>query len=132
MPIRIDLAPSVGPRAKRNSGVRVPAHSGATHIPANSGAQRISVNSGTKRTPAASRATRRSSAGRRHEARWIGVLDISEIWRVGEDWWRERPIRRTYFRLVVQDGRTVTVFHDELAATLTPSEAEGAWFEQRY
>ena len=32
-----------------------------------------------------------------------------EVWRVGEEWWRERPIRRTYFQLVVQSGQTVTV-----------------------
>jgi hypothetical protein len=59
------------------------------------------------------------------------VIDVSEVWRIGEDWWREQPIRRTYFRVVVTDGRTVTVFRDELAA-LGASEGEGAWFEQRY
>ncbi len=47
---------------------------------------------------------------------------------MGEEWWRERPIRRTYFTLVVEDGRAVTVFRDELGGL----EAGGGWFEQRY
>ena len=66
------------------------------------------------------------------EARWTAVLDISEAWRIGEDWWRERPIRRTYFRLIVDGGQAVTVFRDELAAALGTAEAPGGWFEQRY
>lgn len=66
-----------------------------------------------------------------HEARWAPVIDVSEVWRVGEEWWREAPIRRTYYRLVVEDGREVTVFRDELAAALGGS-ADGGWFEQRY
>jgi hypothetical protein len=124
MPIRIDLGVSVGPRAKRvpTSGAkRIPANSGAKRIPS-SGAKRVPVNPGGKR------------AAQEHwrEAKWTAVLDISEAWRIGEDWWRERPIRRTYFRLIVQDGRTVTVFRDELAAAFSGSEMDGGWFEQRY
>ena len=65
------------------------------------------------------------------EPRWTEVIDIAEVWRIGEEWWRERPIRRTYFTLVVEDGRSVTVFRDELNA-LGTSEAGGGWFEQRY
>lgn len=85
----------------------------------------VSVGPRAKRIPS-------SGAKRKlRETNWTGVLDISEAWRIGEDWWRERPIRRTYFRLVVQGGQAVTVFRDELAAALAPSEANGGWFEQR-
>jgi hypothetical protein len=65
------------------------------------------------------------------EPRWTEVIDIAEVWRIGEEWWRERPIRRTYFTLVVEEGRSVTVFRDELGA-LGSLEAGEGWFEQRY
>jgi hypothetical protein len=66
------------------------------------------------------------------EARWTAVLDVIEVWRIGEEWWRERPIRRTYFTVVLKEGRSVTVFRDELAATLAGPGTDGGWFEQRY
>ena len=75
------------------------------------------------------RTSRSALLGTAADARWTGVLDVSEVWRIGEEWWRERPIRRTYFRVVVTDGRTVTVFRDELGAF---GEGSGGWFEQRY
>jgi hypothetical protein len=62
------------------------------------------------------------------EGRWVAVLDVAEVWRVGEEWWRERAIRRTYFTVVVEEGRSVTVFRDELAVL----GDGGGWFEQRY
>ena len=64
------------------------------------------------------------------DVRWTEVLDVGEVWRIGEEWWREQPIRRTYFRVVVEDGRGVTVFRDELAVALGGDA--GGWFEQRY
>ncbi|MDA0350906.1 MAG: hypothetical protein O3A10_01690 [Chloroflexi bacterium] len=66
------------------------------------------------------------------DARWIAVLDVAEVWRIGEEWWREQPIRRTYFHVVVEGGRGVTVFRDELAVALGGHEAGGGWFEQHY
>ncbi len=74
-----------------------------------------------------------STAGRRPSSGQISeVIDISEVWRIAEEWWRDTPIRRTYFRLVLDDGRPLTIFRDERAASESGVGAPGAWFEQRY
>jgi hypothetical protein len=74
-----------------------------------------------------------STAGRRPISGQIfEVIDISEIWRIAEEWWRDTPIRRTYFQLVLDDGRPLTIFRDERTPSEGGADALGAWFEQRY
>ena len=51
------------------------------------------------------------------------VETIDEVWRIVDEWWRVNPIARTYYRVNLDDGRPLTLFHDEIADT---------WFEQRY
>lgn len=58
--------------------------------------------------------------------RSAGVARIEEVWRLAEAWWREDPIARTYARLLLADGRIVTLFHDD---TCVPGDG---WYEQRY
>ncbi|MGE3961302.1 MAG: hypothetical protein AB7F65_06420 [Dehalococcoidia bacterium] len=53
----------------------------------------------------------------------VPVESIEEAWRVGEEWWREAPLERTYYLLLLEGGRPITVFHDGVF---------DAWFEQRY
>lgn len=65
-------------------------------------------------------------------ARTFEVLDVSEIWRIAEEWWRDNPIQRTYYRLVLQDGRPLTIFHDETEASEGTSTTCTGWYEQRY
>lgn len=50
------------------------------------------------------------------------VAGVLERWRVDEGWWREVPVSRDHFRLVLDDGRVVTVYRDE---------HEGTWWTQR-
>ena len=59
-----------------------------------------------------------SSRGVAHQ-----VETIDEVWRIVDEWWRVSPIARTYYRVNLDDGRPLTLFHDEIANT---------WFEQRY
>lgn len=54
--------------------------------------------------------------------RWLEVARVEEVWRVEEGWWRPQPLRRTYFRLALADGRLLTVYRDHL---------EGGWWTQR-
>jgi len=42
------------------------------------------------------------------------VQQILEIWQVDDEWWRD-PISRRYARLVLEDGRIVTVYRDLLS-----------------
>ena len=61
----------------------------------------------------------------------VAVSAIDQVWRIAEEWWREAPLARTYYQLRLDDGRTLTCFHDESAA-LNPLSAGGAWFAQHY
>jgi hypothetical protein len=50
------------------------------------------------------------------------VSIIRDEWRVEEGWWTRRPVHRTYFDLVLADGRNTVVFCDR---------RHGRWYEQR-
>ena len=51
-----------------------------------------------------------------------GVDAVREEWVVEDRWWTDRPLRRRYFELVLDDGRNAVVFHDLVG---------GGWFAQR-
>jgi hypothetical protein len=47
--------------------------------------------------------------------RWIGVASLEDSWRVEDEWWREVPLMRTYYQAYLDDGRSLTLFLDEMA-----------------
>jgi hypothetical protein len=55
------------------------------------------------------------------KGRWCRVVSIDDLCNVDEEWWRERPIVRMYYRVNMEDGRQITVFRDML---------DGAWYRQ--
>ncbi len=57
-------------------------------------------------------------AGRRY-----AVEAVLETWRIDDEWWRQRPVSRVYYSLLLEDGRTVTVYRDM---------AGGKWWMQTY
>ena len=57
-------------------------------------------------------------SGRRHI-----VEAVLERWRIDDEWWREMPVSRTYYLLLLEDGRTATVYHDLIS---------GRWAKQSY
>jgi|SRR5579862_8544801 len=73
-------------------------------------------------------AVRRDAAGRPVAVQRSGwpaprpVQDIRDCWRIDDEWWRERPVSRVYYELLMRDGLLLTVYHD-LVADL--------WSEQR-
>ena len=56
----------------------------------------------------------------------LAVERVEETWRIEDEWWREAPLRRAYYRVTVDGGASLTLFHDE---TQPPGEG---WYEQRY
>lgn len=50
------------------------------------------------------------------------VDSVLEDWLVEDRWWSDRPVRRRYLELVLENGRCVLVFRD-----LT----SGRWFTHR-
>jgi len=50
-----------------------------------------------------------------YPGRWLKVDCVEEVWRIDDEWWREVPVSRLYFRLLVSNGRKITVFHDLVA-----------------
>ncbi|MFN3652801.1 MAG: hypothetical protein ACK47B_24745 [Armatimonadota bacterium] len=50
------------------------------------------------------------------------VVRVHDEWRVEDEWWRQ-PISRRYFRVTLEDGRCLTLFHDTLVRR---------WYRQHY
>ena len=60
--------------------------------------------------------------GRPLEVNHNAVALVREEWRVVDRWWREEPVQRRYFELVLSSGENTVVFHDG---------GNGGWFIQR-
>ncbi len=50
------------------------------------------------------------------------IAAIQDRWRIDDEWWREHPIARMYYDVVLDDGTLLTIFQDLRA---------DEWFEQR-
>ena len=48
---------------------------------------------------------------------------VLDTWRIDDEWWRQRPVSRLYYRLALEDERTVTVYRDL---------ASGRWAKQNF
>jgi len=55
--------------------------------------------------------------------RRVVVESVLETWRIDDEWWRDRPVSRLYFRALLEDGRVVDVYR---------ALASGRWFRQAY
>ena len=73
--------------------------------------------------PGASRSRRGLPAAVWLAGRRYAVEAVLERWRIDDEWWRERPVSRVYYRLALGDGRTVTVYCDMV---------NGRWAQQAY
>ena len=50
------------------------------------------------------------------------VHSVEDVWEVVDEWWRPDPIARRYYKVVLEDGTSLTVFRDLL---------NGVWLRQR-
>ena len=67
----------------------------------------------------------RVRAGERGKPLAVGgrrVEAVRESWLIEDRWWTDEPVRRRYWEVVTEDGRSVVVFRDL---------QHDAWFEQR-
>lgn len=53
----------------------------------------------------------------------VPVETILDIWWIFFEWWRTSAIARMYFKVVLSDGRIMTVFHNI---------ESGGWYRQNY
>lgn len=88
-----------------------PATTNPALIPLDSPA-RAGVRTNRTGSPVEIRLGGRKSSGR--------VISIHETWRIDDEWWRT-PISRLYHRLVLENGKMLTVYRD-----LT----DGKWYVQ--
>lgn len=51
---------------------------------------------------------------------WQRVVQIREIWRIDDEWWRE-PVSRLYVDAVLENGRTLVLYRDLI---------RGGWYVQ--
>jgi hypothetical protein len=63
------------------------------------------------------------AGGRPRQVAGRAVDAVREEWRVEEGWWTERPVRRRYLELVLDDGRVAVVYEDR--------REPGRWYAQR-
>lgn len=47
----------------------------------------------------------------RIKRRRLPVIEVVNVWRIDEEWWR-KAISRLYFLLEVEGGMRITLFHD--------------------
>ena len=50
------------------------------------------------------------------------VARVQDCWRLDDEWWRETPVSRLYYVLLLDDGELLVVYHDLTADT---------WYGQR-
>jgi hypothetical protein len=41
----------------------------------------------------------------------LAVAQVEDVWRIDDEWWREE-VSRLYYRLLLEDGRPLTVYRD--------------------
>jgi hypothetical protein len=62
----------------------------------------------------------------------LSVESVREEWLVEDGWWTQRPLRRRYFELVLEDGSDVVVFCEQASSDGLRSRAPSLdWFRQR-
>ncbi len=59
----------------------------------------------------------------RRDGGWLAVSELLDRYRTDDRWWTAEPVARLYYEVLLEDGRAVTVFRDEMRES---------WWEQRY
>ena len=57
-------------------------------------------------------AVRKKVSEREPACQWRQVSEVLDSWRIDDEWWRKTSIARVYYRVVMEDDRSVTIFQD--------------------
>lgn len=57
-----------------------------------------------------------------HRETELQVLSVEDQWCIEDEWWRDHPVSRSYYEVVLADGRRVTLYQDIVTSK---------WYEQR-
>ena len=58
---------------------------------------------------------------------WLPVDRVEDVWRIDDEWWREVSVARTYFDVLLEGGKRLTLFFDRAPG----DRATGRWYRQR-
>jgi hypothetical protein len=61
----------------------------------------------------------------------LAVESVREEWLVEDGWWTQKPLRRRYFELVLEDGSDVVVFREAPSDGSRSRAPSHNWFRQR-
>jgi hypothetical protein len=77
----------------------------------------------------------------------LPVSSVEDVWRIDDEWWRETSVARTYFEVLLEGGRRLTLFFDRAAGDRAAGDRAtgdrapgdraaggqetGRWFRQR-
>ena len=61
----------------------------------------------------------------------LAVESVREEWLVEDGWWTQKPLRRRYFELVLEDGSDVVVFTGASSDGSRSRASSHQWFRQR-
>lgn len=50
------------------------------------------------------------------------IAAVQDCWRIDDEWWREHPVSRMYYAVVLDDGTLLSMYHDLVG---------DSWFEQQ-
>ena len=53
--------------------------------------------------------------------REFGVTSILDMWEIVDEWWRAEIVSRRYYRVIIEDGKHLSVFRDLVS---------GVWYGQ--
>ena len=66
---------------------------------------------------------RQDTAGSPVRAGKRNVTSVEDRWRIDDDWWRQAPISRMYFSVVLDNGKRTVIYKDLIT---------GRWYRQEY
>lgn len=60
--------------------------------------------------------------------RWVSVAQVLDCWEVDVEWWSGSPVRRRYWRVLLDTDRVVTLY-DDLESRV---QGDAGWYRQDY